>query len=207
MATDCDTIFAVEMGVVSPPIAVFAEMFELLGEQLSLTVEKRESGVDLTLNQGNLNVSPDLRVMKGLAFADLVRENRGGGNAELGPSLKPAPIFQALLHHGVDFTVIGSIAGLAHGSAYPTFDLDLACRDTSGNLGHLSSALDDLEVPSQSEIASGVPVLSFDTAFGRLDVVRSVRGIRSYEELRGDATLEVIGTSRCRWLHSTISSR
>jgi len=56
----------------------------------------------------------------------------------------------------------------------------------------LSSALDDLEVPSEFEVASGVPVLSFDTPFGRLDVVRSVRGIRSYEELRGDATFEVI---------------
>jgi transcriptional regulator with XRE-family HTH domain len=196
MGTERGTISAIESGAVSPRIAVFAEMLELLGEELSLAVEKRVSGVDLTLNQGNLQIPPDLRVMRGLAFADLVRENRAGGNAGLGRLLEPGPIFQALLRHGGEFTVIGSIAGLAHGSAYPTFDLDLAWSWTSENLTRLRQALDDLGVRSGFEVGTEIPVFSFDTAFGRLDVVCRVPGIRSYEELRRDATLEVIADFR-----------
>lgn len=49
-----------------------------MGEDLVLTVEKRDSGVDLTLNQANLELTPEQRVRQGLEFADVVRRNRGG---------------------------------------------------------------------------------------------------------------------------------
>jgi len=49
-----------------------------MGEELVLAVEKRDSGVDLTLNQANLELTPEQRVRRGLEFADVVRRNRGG---------------------------------------------------------------------------------------------------------------------------------
>jgi len=49
-----------------------------MGEDLVLAVEKRDSGVDLSLNQANLELTPEQRVRRGLEFADVVRRNRGG---------------------------------------------------------------------------------------------------------------------------------
>ena len=42
------------------------------------------------------------------------------------PELDPRPIFETLVRHGVSFVVIGGLAGIAHGSAYNTDDIDVA---------------------------------------------------------------------------------
>ena len=75
--TTQSAISRIEQGRVSPTVATLTELLHLLGEDLVLTVEKRDWGVDLTLNQANLKLTPEERVRQGLAFADFVRENRG----------------------------------------------------------------------------------------------------------------------------------
>lgn len=62
----------------SPSVRTLEGLLHLMGEDLVLTIKKRDSGVDLTLNQANLELSPQQRVRQGLEFADLVRRNRGG---------------------------------------------------------------------------------------------------------------------------------
>jgi transcriptional regulator with XRE-family HTH domain len=62
----------------SPTVRTLEELLHLLGEDLVLAVEKRDSGIDLTLNQANLKLTPEQRVRRGLEFADVVRRNRGG---------------------------------------------------------------------------------------------------------------------------------
>jgi transcriptional regulator with XRE-family HTH domain len=62
----------------SPTVRTLEELLHLMGEELVLAVEKRDSGVDLTLNQANLELTPEQRVRRGLEFADVVRRNRGG---------------------------------------------------------------------------------------------------------------------------------
>ena len=42
---------------------------------------------------------------------------------------------------GVDFVVIGGIAGIAHGSSYPSYDLDLAYARDHENIERLVAAL------------------------------------------------------------------
>jgi hypothetical protein len=150
------------------------------------------TGIDLTLNQGNLELSVEDRVGKGLAFADLVRLNRRGGSVNLGRSLQPGPLFSAVVHSQVDFVVIGSIAGLAHGSAYPTYDLDLAYAVTTENLGRLSSALGELDIQADSRSLADQSVSSFGTEYGTLDLVSRIPGVGAYEELRRDSDSEVI---------------
>lgn len=61
----------------SPTVKTLAELLHLMGEDLVLTTEKRNSGIDLTLNRANLDLTPAERVERGLGFADLVRRNRG----------------------------------------------------------------------------------------------------------------------------------
>ena len=50
------------------------------------------------------------------------------------PEFDPQPILEALVRHGVDFVLVGGLAGTARGSAYITYDVDIAyeriCSDS-----------------------------------------------------------------------------
>lgn len=184
------SISEIESGRSSPTVAALRELLQLLGEELFLSAESRETGIDLTLNQENLELSPEDRVLKGLAFADLVRLNRGGGSEGLGQSLQPGPLVGALDRHEVDFVVIGSIAGLAHGSAYPTYDLDVAYAAASENRDRLAVALGEIGIQINGEALGEQALHSFETEFGTLDVLWEIPGVAAYEELRRDATAE-----------------
>ena len=116
-------------------------------------------------------------------------------NHDLGKPLQPQPLLQALARHGVDFVVVGGLAGLAHGSAYPTYDLDVAYSRDRANLQRLADALKEIGVtlrgaptnlPFQLDaqsLANGAN-FTFDTSFGSFDILGDVAGIKSYEELR-----------------------
>lgn len=83
--TTQSAISRIEKDRISPTIATLTELLHLLGEDLALAAEKWETGIDVTLNEGNLKLTPEQRVRKGLEFADFVRRNRGGEN----PSQEP----------------------------------------------------------------------------------------------------------------------
>jgi hypothetical protein len=122
---------------------------------------------------------------------------------DLGKALQPEPLFEAFDRNGVDFVVVGGVAGLAHGSAYPTYDLDIAYSREPGNLRRLASALAELDVslrgapadlPFQLDartLANGAN-FTFDTAFGSFDILGDVAGIKSYEALRRGAEVKRI---------------
>lgn len=171
---------------------MLGELLEVLGKDLVLGVEERESGIDLTLNQGNLELRPEDRVEKGLAFADVVRENRSGGVKDLGRSLRLGPLLEALDRHGVDFVVMGSIAGLAYGSAYPTYDVDVAYAGRSDNLNRMAKALREIGLQIDRHRLREHNVFSFDTEYGTLDILRQIPGIETYGQLRRDSKRKVI---------------
>jgi hypothetical protein len=114
---------------------------------------------------------------------------------EPGKSLQAKPLLEAFERHGVDFVVIGGIAGLAQGSSYPTYDLDVAYARDPVNLRRLAGALAEISVtlrgappdlPFQLDVqtlANGAN-FTFDTKFGSFDVLADIAGIRNYEELR-----------------------
>ena len=56
----------------------------------------------------------------------------------------PLPMLEVLGRHGVDFVIVGGVAGGAHGSSYPTYDLDIAYERSADNLERLASALREL---------------------------------------------------------------
>ena len=62
----------------SPTVQTLKELLHLLGEDLVLEAKPRDTGIDLTLNKTNLELSVEQRVERGLDFADFVRRNRGG---------------------------------------------------------------------------------------------------------------------------------
>ncbi|MGN6275771.1 MAG: hypothetical protein ACTHNP_07555 [Solirubrobacterales bacterium] len=120
---------------------------------------------------------------------------------DLGKALQPKPLLEALDRHGVDFVVVDGLAGLAHGSSYPTFDLDIAYSRDQPNLRRLAAALAEIgvslrgappDLPFQLDaqtLANGAN-FTFDTEFGSFDVLGDIAGIKNYEELRQGARIE-----------------
>jgi hypothetical protein len=108
-----------------------------------------------------------------------------------------------LVRHGVDFVVVGGIAGYAHGSNYPTYDLDIAYARDHPNIIRLVDALEEIgvrlrgapaDLPFQLDprtIENGAN-FTFVTPFGDFDVLGDVGGIRSYDDLKASAAIKTI---------------
>lgn len=71
-STTQSAISRVERDRVSPSVETLCELLYLLGEDLILAVEKRDSGIDRTLNAERLKLTPSERLEYGRAFADQV---------------------------------------------------------------------------------------------------------------------------------------
>jgi hypothetical protein len=110
----------------------------------------------------------------------------------------PAPILDALEEHGVDFVVVGGLAGMAHGSRYPTNDMDVAYERGRENLERLATALRELGATLRGAPPDGPLLLdatslanganfTFDTNLGPLDILGDPAGAPKYEALRSDA--------------------
>jgi hypothetical protein len=107
----------------------------------------------------------------------------------------PLPLLTALARGGVDFVVIGGVAGGAHGSAFGTFDLDVAYARDRENLERLADVLRELGATLRGA-PEGLPFLldaktlenganfTFDTRFGSLDILAERAGSPRYSELR-----------------------
>lgn len=104
-------------------------------------------------------------------------------------------MLRVLVEHEVDFVVVGGIAGVAHGSAYMTHDLDIAYARDQGNLERLAAALTELGARLRGAPAD-VPFLldaetlrqgghfTFETTKGPLDILDRPDGSPGYEELK-----------------------
>jgi hypothetical protein len=104
---------------------------------------------------------------------------------------------ERLLRGGVDFVVVGGLAGMAHGSRYPTDDTDVAYERGAQNLERLAGSLTELhatlrgaspDVPfvlDAVSLANGAN-FTFDTEFGPFDLLGDAAGAPRYDELRRD---------------------
>jgi hypothetical protein len=106
-----------------------------------------------------------------------------------------------LVDEEVDFVVIGGVAGGAHGSSYPTYDLDVAYARDRPNLDRLASALRRLDATLRGA-PPDVPFLldaetlengshfTFSTRYGPLDILSDPDGAPPYPELKARAVRE-----------------
>ncbi len=72
--TTQSAISRIERDRVSPSIDTLRELLYLLGEDLALAAEQRDSGIDATLNRERLRHAPSDRLDYGVAFANQVIE-------------------------------------------------------------------------------------------------------------------------------------
>ncbi len=116
------------------------------------------------------------------------------------PEFDPLPMLEVLGRHGVDYVVVGGIAGGAHGSSIATFDLDIAYERSRPNLERLVDALRELEATLRGAPAE-VPFLldadtiehganfTFSTKHGPLDVLSHLEGAPPYRALKAGGTV------------------
>ena len=119
-------------------------------------------------------------------------------NADQREPFDPIPVLAELARAGVDFVVIGGVAGGAHGSSYGTFDLDIAYARERENLERLTDVLRGLGAELRGA-PPGLPFqldvetlhqganFTFSTKLGALDILGDPAGAPPYERLREDA--------------------
>ena len=110
-------------------------------------------------------------------------------------------LLRVLLDHGVKFVMIGGMAGVVHGSPFPTEDLDITPDRSTENLQRLSAALDALGARIRTDAVEGglsfahdadslgaVGVWNLVTPHGDLDISFVPNGTSGYADLAVDAT-------------------
>jgi hypothetical protein len=117
----------------------------------------------------------------------------------VGEPLPPRPpdlnrLLEPLVRHGVDFVLIGGMAGLAQGSNYPSYDLDIVYSRRRDNIARMVAALGELDVRlrgappeiefilDQRTIENGAN-FPFVTPFGDFDVLGDVAGLKGFDEV------------------------
>ena len=119
----------------------------------------------------------------------------------IGPEFDPRPILEVLVRHDVDFVLIGGLAGTARGSAYVTYDIDVAYDRSQPNLANLAAALKELSATLRgappdapflldAETLRAGPNFTFDTRFGSLDILGEPAGAPRYDDLRAAGSPE-----------------
>ena len=118
----------------------------------------------------------------------------------------PVPLIGALASADVDFVVIGGVAGGSYGSAYGTFDVDVAYSRDRENLARLAGVLRELgatlrgaprDLPFQLDaktLENGAN-FTFDTRFGALDILAEPAGAPPYQDLKARGTSIIVAGS------------
>lgn len=103
-------------------------------------------------------------------------------------------LLDRLCDEGVEFVIIGGLAGTIHGTTRITQDIDICCKFTSDNLLKLYSAIKDVHpvhrmnpkkpiLVLNSENADKFKNLYLGTDIGQLDCLDEVISIGNYEEV------------------------
>jgi hypothetical protein len=112
----------------------------------------------------------------------------------------PIPLLRRFADAGVDFVVIGGVAGGVHGSSLSTYDVDLAYGREPGNLEKLAAVLGSIEAklrgappdvpfPLDAKTLAAGSNFTFTTTMGSVDILGDPAGAPPYEQLRRGATL------------------
>lgn len=123
----------------------------------------------------------------------------------MSPVLELYELLRALLERDVEFVVIGGFALGFHGVPRGTKDVDIVPEPSPANIGRLWSALEALDAepaevadfrPEELAVPFSLEGLlaggnwALHTRLGRLDVMQSVAGVSSYDELRARAATD-----------------
>jgi hypothetical protein len=120
------------------------------------------------------------------------------------PPLNQAQLLRTLIHHQVDFILVGGAASNAHGATRVTTDLDIVVRWTTDNLERVARVLAELsarlkvpglrepiDAPLDARMLTKMELSTWRTVAGDLDVISHLphgkRGYLQYEALAARA--------------------
>ena len=103
-------------------------------------------------------------------------------------------ILTRLNRHKVEFVVVGGLAGVVHGSALVTEDVDVCAPLSQQNLTRILAALADINprfrmsphrppLPGDAERLAGYKNLYLITDLGQIDFLSEITGIGGYDEV------------------------
>ena len=118
-------------------------------------------------------------------------------------------LLKRLADSGVEFVVVGGFAGVLHGSALVTRDLEICAVLTPANIEKLRAALRDLnprhrmtpqrlsflQTPAPGETANN---LYLQTDWGVVDILSSILGLGDFESVKANSEFFEIGGKKCR---------
>jgi predicted nucleotidyltransferase len=175
-------------------------------------IEAYKKDVDRTLLREMLKLTPQQRSLKFEGFMALAHELRTSAARRYGRSdpvrTRFGDVLRVLNANCVKFVIVSGIAGLAHGLARATFDIDLLYRRDTTNIRRLVEAL----LPFNPRLR-GAPAgfrFSWDeqtveaglnfplvTTLGDIDLLGEVTGVGSHEQLLPDCITMVVFGQRC----------
>ncbi len=159
-------------------------------KELTAVDRARAHGIDLSLLESSLRLTPTERLIQNEGMLALVREPERAMEQQ---HLPVQELLNRLLDHRVDFVIIGGVAAIVHGSAYVTRDLDVCYSRAAESLERLVAALAPLN-PRLRGAPSDLPLqwdprtlraglnFTLDTDRGPIDLLREVAGIGRYAE-------------------------
>lgn len=120
---------------------------------------------------------------------------------------RPEDVLRLLDEHGVRFVLIGGLAAVLHGSALPTYDMDITPERSAANLARLSDALRALDARVRvdgvdgglafrhdAQSLAGATTLNLVTRAGDLDIAMAPAGLPEFADWSADAVdLVVLG--------------
>jgi len=120
-------------------------------------------------------------------------------------------ILKLLASAGVEFVLVGGVAGIAHGSSLSTRDIDVVYRRTPDNIRRLAEALKPYHpylrgapagLPFQWDATTVERGLNFtlDTDLGPIDLLGEILGGGLYEDIRPSSDLSQTFGVTCRVL-------
>jgi hypothetical protein len=96
-----------------------------------------------------------------------------------------AELLRALVRNGVEFVVVGGVAAQLRGWSGATTDLDIAVASEESNTARINRALAEVGLIKTDIGGLGT---SFETRYGRLEIVRRADGIGKYDDWMRNAT-------------------
>jgi hypothetical protein len=98
-------------------------------------------------------------------------------------------LLRALLQNGVEFVVVGGVAAQLRGWVGATADLDIAVSGEDGNAERINRTLAKVGLMKTDVGGLGT---SFETRYGRLEIVRRADGVGMYDDwMRNASAIEL----------------
>jgi hypothetical protein len=86
---------------------------------------------------------------------------------------EPIRILASLRSHGVSYVLVGGLGAAVHGASLDTDDVDICLPGDTENLARLALALQQLVAEQRPPTSDEDHHVSFDSPFGRLDIIES----------------------------------